>query len=318
MKYRILGKTKLKVSEIGFGAWAIGGNKYGNSYGPTDDNESLKALRIAFDKGCNFFDTADLYGYGHSEELIGIFASDVPREEIIIATKVGADFYTGRVQMNFSPEYIKSAVEESLKRLRTDYIDIYQLHNPSFNLIKDGEIFEVMHDLKKEGKIRHFGVSIDEMNEGIEAVKWAGVDTLQVVYNIFDPEARTDLFPYIEEYNVGVIVREPLANGLLTGKYNENSYFSFGDIRHAWPTTFIRHRTNSSRNLKKFLNDEIDSLVKFSLKFALGENIVSTVIPGCKTTEQAEENFSAGDLRALTRSEITSALNLHSRRFDTY
>lgn len=318
MKYRILGKTGLKVSEIGFGAWAIGGNKYGNSYGNTDDAESLKSLTYAFDHGCNFFDTADLYGYGHSEKLIGNLVSQINRSEIVIATKVGANFYSGGVKMDFSPEYIKKAVDQSLLRLNTDYIDLYQLHNPSLEIIKDGEVFEVMRELKKLGKIRAFGVSIDESIEGIEAIKWAGVDTVQLVYNILDPEAKDEFFEQAELAKIGLIIREPLANGLLTGKYNENSYFPFGDIRHSWPVSFIIHRTNSAKQIKKLLSDEVDTLTKFSLKFASNPLCVGTVIPGCKNLEQTIENILAGDIRQLNQHEINLSMNMQSRRFDTY
>src|SRR5947209_10943562 len=134
MKYRVLGKTVLKVSEVGFGAWAIGGNAHGNSYGPTDDKQSLSAIGRALELGCNFFDTADVYGHGHSESLLGAALRDV-RDQVFIATKVGGNFYDGDVHMDFTPAHLRFAVERSLERLRTDHIDLLQLHNPSINLI---------------------------------------------------------------------------------------------------------------------------------------------------------------------------------------
>lgn len=316
MKYRVLGRTGLKVSEIGFGAWAIGGNAYGNSYGPTDDDESIRALLTSFDYGCNFIDTSDTYGYGHSEELIGQVASQIDRSRLIIATKVGGDFYSGRIRMNFHPGYIRFAINQSLKRLNTDYIDLYQLHNPSLKLIKNGEIFEVMRELKQSGKIRYIGITIDDAVEGIEAIKWEGVDTIQVVYNLFEQEPEIELFPFAELNNIGIIAREPLANGLLTGIYDENSFFPAGDIRHAWPTSFISDRTRAVQNLRPLLSDEIDTLAKLSLKFTLAETAVSTVIPGCKTVDQTMKNFSSSDLRYLTCEELKLISCLYQRRFN--
>lgn len=317
MKYRILGKTQLKVSEVGFGSWAIGGNEFGNSYGPVDDEESIKALNYAFEAGCNFFDTADLYGHGHSEDVIGQFIKQNKREDLIIATKVGCDFYGYGLKMNFSSDYINIAVNQSLKRLKTDYIDVYQLHNPDFETIKNGEVFEVMNELKKQGKIRYFGVCIDEAHEGIEAIKWE-VDTIQAMYNALEPDIENELFEYIKKHNIGLIAREPLSNGILTGKYTENTYFPFGDIRHAWPITYLRHRANSAKALRRFLRDDIDTLTKLALKFVLKNNIVSVTIPGCKTLEQTVENMNVSELSDLTEDEIYKILHLQSRKFDTY
>ncbi|RZL40310.1 MAG: aldo/keto reductase [Pedobacter sp.] len=317
MKYRILGKTGLKVSEIGFGAWAIGGNRHGNSYGPVDDEESLRAIQYAYNSGCNFFDTADLYGHGHSEEVLGNFIKNADRDKIIIATKVGCDFYGYSLKLNFSEEYINIAINESFKRLNTDYIDIYQLHNPPLNLIQNGQIFEIMQELKKQGKIRYFGICIDEAHEGIEAIKW-GVDTIQAMYNVLEPDIGNELFEYTERYNVGLIAREPLSNGILSGKYTENTYFPFGDIRHAWPMSYLRHRVNSAKVLKRFLRDDIDTLTKLALKFALSNKAVDVVIPGCKNLEQTMENMAISEISDLNEDEIYKMLHLQSRKFDTY
>lgn len=317
MKYKILGKTGLKVSDIGFGAWAIGGNAHGNSYGSVDDNESLKALTYAYESGCNFFDTADLYGHGHSESIIGNFLENINRDEVIIATKVGCNFYGYSLKMSFDEEYINFAIEQSLKRLKTDYIDIYQLHNPPPNLIQSGKIFEIMNTLKKQGKIRYFGICIDESYEAIEAIKW-GIDTVQVMYNILEPEIGDEIFEYTDKHNIGVIAREPLSNGILSGKYDESVYFPFGDIRHAWPTSYLRHRVNSSKVLKRFLRDDIDTLTKLAIKFVLNNPSVDIVIPGCKTLEQTMENMSISEVSDLLEEEIYKMKHLQTRRFDTY
>src|SRR5205823_4198821 len=156
---RPLGRTGLDVSEIGFGAWAIGGNAHGNSYGPTKDTESIEAVRRAVDLGVNFFDTADVYGWGHSEEVLGQ-ALEGRREEVFLATKVGGDFYRGGVRMNFDPGYLAFALDRSLQRLRTDHVDLYQLHNPPAELMTDPTTYEVLDALKGEHKIDHYGVSV--------------------------------------------------------------------------------------------------------------------------------------------------------------
>src|SRR3989338_4297843 len=156
MKYRVLGKTGLKISEIGFGCWAIGGT----SYGPTKDEDSLQALETAWERGVNFYDTADTYGHGHSEELLAKFLKGKPRDKVIIASKAGWDFYHGGSRKNFDSDYLRFACDESLKRLGVDTIDLYQLHNPSLELIKEGRVVNVLEELKRAGKIRFIGISI--------------------------------------------------------------------------------------------------------------------------------------------------------------
>src|SRR3989338_3634998 len=204
MKTRRLGRTSIQVSEVGFGCWAIGGS----SYGPTDDGESLRALSFAFDQGINFFDTADTYGNGHSESLVGeVFKESSKRLKAVIATKVGFDFYHGGTKKNFDPDYIRFACGESLKRLRTDYIDLYQLHNTKMEEIEDGSMFRVLSELKREGKIRHWGVSIHVVEEGKKVVE-AGAETIQAIYNIIDQRIKAELMPICEEHEVGLVARE--------------------------------------------------------------------------------------------------------------
>ncbi len=204
MKYRVLGKTGIKVSEVGFGAWAIGGNAHGNSYGPTDDKTSLDAVKKALDVGCNFFDTADVYGHGHSEELLGK-ALEGRRDDVVIATKVGGDFYHGAPRMNFAPEYLLFALQRSLERLQTDHIDLYQLHTPPVQLVKNPSVFRVLEDIKKTGKILHYGISIHDPAAGILAMKTGHPSTIQVVYNILRQEAKNELFGAARENKVAII-----------------------------------------------------------------------------------------------------------------
>ncbi|TLZ92160.1 MAG: aldo/keto reductase, partial [Methanobacteriota archaeon] len=179
MQRRPLGKTGLQVSEIGFGAWAIGGNAHGNSYGPTDDGESIAAVQKAVDLGVNFFDTADVYGWGHSEEVLGK-ALEGRRDQVHLATKVGGDFYHGGVRANFDPGYIAFALERSLQRLRTDHVDLYQLHNPPAETVADPAAYEVLETLKAEGKIVSYGVSVHEPMEASLCLESGKPEVLQI------------------------------------------------------------------------------------------------------------------------------------------
>ena len=166
MRRQPLGRTGLAVSEIGFGAWAIGGNAHGNSYGATSDSTSIDAVQRAVELGVNFFDTADVYGWGHSEEVLGL-ALKGRREDVFLATKVGGDFYHGGVRMNFDPGYLAFALDRSLQRLQTDHVDLYQLHNPPAELMGDPASYEVLDALKGEHKIDHYGVSVHEPVEAL-------------------------------------------------------------------------------------------------------------------------------------------------------
>jgi aryl-alcohol dehydrogenase-like predicted oxidoreductase len=297
MKKRTLGSTDLQVSEIGFGAWAIGGNAHGNSYGPTDNAESIRAIETAVSLGCTFFDTADFYGHGQSEELLGKALKSY-RKDIIIATKGGRDFYHEPPGLNFSEEYLTFAVEQSLKRLDTDHIDLYQLHNPPFSLIERGHVFDVLDKLKAQGKIRYYGISIHDPQEGLLALKFGKPASIQVVYNYLKREAAEELFPRAIAQGVGIIAREPLANGFLTGKYTKESIFPVGDIRHRWPAKYQTALTHQAQDFIKKLGNSPFSPAKSAIRFALSQPAVSVVIPGCKTVEQVEENLSGVDVPA--------------------
>lgn len=314
MNYREFGSSGMRVSEVGFGAWAIGGNAHGNSYGSTDDKTSLDAIARAVDLGLNFFDTADVYGFGHSEELIGR-ALKANRDKMVIATKVGADFYRGFGRQNFSADHVRFALDKSLERLRTDYIDIYQLHNPSMKLIEQPDTFEVFKELKKEGKIRAWGVSIFDPFEGLTALKVARPDCLQVVYNIFTQKPADELLPRAQQQGCAIIAREPLANGFLTGKYTAESKFEQGDIRHDWPEKYIRARVMACDRLRQLRQEPELSLAQLALKFVLANQAVSTVIPGIKSAEQAEENLMASASAALSPAETSRIVELYKKNF---
>lgn len=313
--YRVLGRTGLRVSAIGFGAWAIGGDRHGNSYGPTDDRESLRAIERALELGCNFFDTADVYGHGHSEELLGQVAAR-RRRAMVIATKVGGDFYSGQTRMNFSAKHLQFAVEQSLKRLQTDYLDLYQLHNPTLAMIQDGRVFEVMDELKRAGKIRWYGVSIFEPEEGIAVIESAKADTIQVVVNLLNWRAIPHVLPMAQARGIGVIAREPLHNGILTGKYTPESQFPPGDIRCEWAQSGYLAQLCALVGAMQFLVKPDRTLAQAALRFVLQQAGVSTTIPGAKTAKQVEENLAALEAPALTTDELNQVKYLLFRRVE--
>ena len=302
MRYRRLGKTDLQVSELGFGAWAIGGDKHGHSYGPTDQGESLRAVRRAFELGCTFFDTADIYGHGLSEKLLHQ-ALGSHRQSCVIATKAGNDFYNGPFRKNFDPDYIRFALEKSLQRLQTDYIDLYQLHNPPLMMLERGEHYEILDALKAEGKIRYYGVSVHDAYEGMMAIDTGKPDVIQVVYNLIRQDAREELLPFAAERDVGVIAREPLASGMLTGKYGSDTTFAKGDVRAEWPPEYLAFQAQLVDKLRFLSSDGQRTLAQAALRFVLDEPAVSVAIPGAKTVAHVEENLAASALDALSTTE---------------
>ncbi len=313
MNYRVLGKTGLRVSEIGFGGWAIGGNVHGNSYGPTDDEVSLAAIGRAIDLGCNFFDTADVYGHGHSEELLGQ-ALKARRDKVIIASKVGGDFYHGTPRMNFNGDYIEFALKKSCERLNTNYIDLYQLHNPPVQLLRNPGLYKILDRLRETGRIRHYGVSIHDPEEGIIAMKTGNPETIQVVFNILRQKAKNGLFKTARDNDVAIIAREPLANGFLSGKHTADETFAPGDIRHHFTREYLLNLVLAAEQLK-FLETKNRTLPQAALRFVLDHREVSTVIPGAKTPEQAEENLRTSELPPLTGEELLRVRILREEGF---
>jgi len=316
MKYRDFGSTGIKVSEVGFGGWGIGGNEHGHSYGSTDDKVSLDAINKALDLGCNFFDTADVYGFGHSESLLGKALKN-KRDRVIVATKVGSDFYQGGGFQTFTDEYIRFALEKSLDRLQTDYVDIYQLHNPPLRLLKKDSTYSTLQELKREGKIRAWGISILDPIEGMTALAVTQPDCIQIPVNIFNSRPVETLLPSAFAVGCAIIAREPLANGFLTGKFAKVKEITFedGDVRQNWPPDYVKARIEAAKRLE-FLQKEKRTLTQTAIKFVLSLKEVSVTIPGMKTPQQAEEDLSASDLKALSSMELKEIEALAKRNFD--
>jgi aryl-alcohol dehydrogenase-like predicted oxidoreductase len=295
MQYRKFGNTELVVSEIGFGAWAIGGNaQVGNTpigWGVVDDDTSKKAIRAALDAGINFFDTADFYGLGHSEKILGEVLSD---ENALIATKVGHRNVDEKIILDYSKAYIVKACEESLKKLRRDAIDYYQLHSARMQHLQQEECIEAMELLKQQGKIRYWGLSLNTFHPDAEAnylLERNLGDGFQLVFNIINQKA-IDVIKNAAEKGYGIIARMPLQFGLLTGKFSAAAKFEKDDHRSFRLTTEIIERTLKILEEKvwPFTEEEQINKTQLALSFILSFNEISTTIPGIRTPEHVIQN----------------------------
>jgi aryl-alcohol dehydrogenase-like predicted oxidoreductase len=304
MRYRILGRTSWKVSEISFGAWAIGG-----AWGDVDDKQSLAALHRAVDSGVNFIDTADVYGMGRSERLIAQLKRE-RKEEIVIATKAGRKLPAQTVE-GYTRENLTGWVEESLRNFSTDCLDLLQLHCPPTDLYYHAEVFGVLDDLVKAGKIRYYGVSVERVEEGLKAIEYPNVQTVQIIFNCFRLRPSELLFAQTKKCQVGVLARVPLASGLLTGKINQKTKFASDDHRN-----FNRHgeqfdvgetfsgvdfdvALKAVEELRRISPNQ-ESMAQFALRWILMFDAVSCAIPGGKRPEQVEDNCRASDLPPLS------------------
>jgi aryl-alcohol dehydrogenase-like predicted oxidoreductase len=299
MKYRRLGRTNLQVSEVGFGAWAIGGpvdvrgKPFG--WGPADEAQSTAAIHRALDLGVNFFDTADVYGLGRSEELLGRVLKG---RDVVIATKAGnIRSEKGEAGKDFSKDYLFRAVEGSLKRLRSETLDLFQLHNPSAEELRRGDCLEVLQDLREAGKVRYTGISIHQPEEGLAVLTGPlPVDSLQLAYNLLNTRMAERVLPLALEEDVGVIVRVPLQYGLLTGKFERGVTFPKDDHR-SWTLSreVIERGVSLLETLAPRLEESGLTAAQFALKFVLSHPAVSVTIPGARTAEQVERNVVASD-----------------------
>ncbi|MGA2685002.1 MAG: aldo/keto reductase [Verrucomicrobiota bacterium] len=310
MKYRLLGETGLRVSEIGFGTWGLGGDRKGAvAYGPANDEVSRTALQTACDLGINFFDTADLYGFGHSEELLGEVFSP-RRNSVIIATKGG---FADSGEQDFSVEHLRRALEASLRRLRSDYVDLYQLHSPSIATLREQpEIVELMAELHAAGKIRAWGFSARSPEEARQAIEEFHAPCVQVNFNLTDQRAVTNgLLDLCRQRRAGVIVRTPLCFGFLTGKYAGDSTFAATDHRSRWPAE-QRQRWQEANDVFRFLfsANPSDTPAQLALRFCLSFPAVSTTVPGMLTDAHVRENAAASERETLPSELLRRAVQV--------
>jgi len=319
MRYRWLGNTGLKVSEIGFGAWAIGGAWWG----PQDDNDSRMALHQSLDMGCNFIDTAWVYGDGHSEKLIGGVIKE-RGEKPIIATKVPPKNWnwdnppgTALAQV-FPGDWVQSKTEESLRNLGVDCLDVLQLHTWSREWNQESEpLLSTVARLKREGKIRAFGISLRDKGpeEANDLIRWRQVDALQIFFNLFYQDPLWKVFPLARQYGVGVIARVPLAFGALSGKFNLQTRFIGDDHRrNLYKGEGLRLTLKKVEKLK-FLTSKNQPLSEAALKWTLAFSEVSTSIPGIRNIKQAVFNCSAGDGEKLSSQAVRKSEKLYLAHF---
>ncbi len=315
MKYTRLGSRGPEVSTIGFGAWAIGGINWGK----TDDRVSKKALHKALDIGVTLIDTADVYGFGHSETLISEVIKEREKGDIIIATKAGNDFYNtteednkgyGPIRQNADRDYIIWAAEQSLKRLGVEVLDILHLHSPDKEKLERDDPWEALDRLKQQGKIKHAAWSVQSFKETEQAFLLDRhhqlIDCIQVRYNLLECEAEKELFPRAQKYGIGVIVRIPLLFGLLTGKFNRKSRFDRDDHRifNLSPEKLEKYLSELKRIQPLFERYPNQTMTQVSLRFCISNPACHTAIPGAKTPQQVQENCAASDFGPIPIDEI--------------
>lgn len=303
MKYRKLGQTGMEVSEVSFGTWAIG-----SGWGETDDKESIAALEKALEMGVNFFDTADVYGMGRSEKLLAQLKRR-HKDDFYIATKAGRKL-DPHVAESYTIENIRGFVEDSLKKLETERIDLLQLHCPPTDVYYGPELFEGLDGLVKEGKLWNYGVSVEKVEEALKAIEYPGVKTVQIIFNMFRQRPAELFFPEAKKKGTGIIVRVPLASGLLTGKMTKNTTFAKDDHRNFNRNgeAFDKGETFAGVNYEDGLAavDELKnicpenmSLAQFALRWILMFEEISCTIPGAKRPDQTQENIEAADFPPL-------------------
>lgn len=317
MLYRPLGRTGWHISSIGFGAWAIGG-----TWGQTDDTAAMAALHRALDRGVNFFDTADVYGDGHSERLLARLKRERPNDPFYIATKAGR-----RLDPHVAEGYrdLRPFIERSLQNLQADAIDLLQLHCPPSAVYGMPEVFSALDDLVREGKLRHYGVSVERIDEALAALKYPGVQSVQIIYNLFRQRPAEAFLPAAQAAQVGVLARLPLSSGMLSGKFTRDSHFGADDHRgfNRRGEAFDKGETFSGvdfeqslaavEELRTLLPEGV-SLARLALRWILMNEAVTAAIPGGRTPAQVDENVSAADLAALPVPQMQALVDVYQRR----
>lgn len=301
MKQKKLGNTSLSVSVIGFGTWGLGGF----SYGPMDEKTAIDLLRTALNKGITFFDTSDLYGNGRSEKLLGCAFSS-HRDSIVYATKGGTLSHTGfHMPQDFSRKHLNHALERSLRRLNTEYVDLYQLHSPKMEDVEQHDCLETLDRLKRDGKIREYGISVRSPIDGKVAIEKYGFKIVQANYNLIDHRAEEcGLFETAVAHRAGIICRTPICFGFLSGKLNSETSFSKGDHRVNWPKDQLDRWAKAPALFANLVKVSGQSYAQMALQFCLSQEAISTVIPGMMNRKELEEDLAVADLPPLTSGEL--------------
>lgn len=319
MEYRQLGRTDMKVSAISFGAWAIGG-----TWGPVDDEQSMRALHAAVDAGTNFVDTADVYGDGRSERLVARLRRERQGETIFVATKAGRRL-AKQTPEGYSRENLTAWVERSLKNLEMDAVDLLQLHCPHPRVYDMPEVFGILEDMVRDGKIRHYGISVETVDEALRGIRHDGVRTVQIIFNMLRQKPAEAFFAAAKARGVGILARVPLASGLLTGKLTKATTFAPDDHRsfNREGAAFDKGETFSGVPYDVGLEvvERLRPLVppgatmsQLALRWTLMFDAVSCAIPGAKTPEQARDNAAAAELPPLAPETMEAVKAVYDER----
>ena len=321
MKYRRLGKSGIKVSEIGFGAWTLGLDWWGKTI---DDSEAIKMLKRAYDLGINFYETADMYGKGKSERLLGQAFKDM-RNDIIYSTKWGYDMYGAEqighqeLPQKHDPEFLQFALKKSMERLQTDYIDVYSLHNPKMDTIQNDELFSALDGLVRSGTIKGHGVALGPAigwrDEGLFSITNRNITCLQTVYNLLEQDPGRDLMSAAAKSNVGIMVRVPDASGLLTGKVTAETKFDKNDHRSFRKQEFIKEAMQKIENMKPLANSKGWNITELAIKFILSQPQISVVLPTMVSVEEIEMFAAISDGSYLSASEAAQLEEMYEKNF---
>ncbi|WP_158056654.1 aldo/keto reductase [Halorussus halophilus] len=318
MEQRELGSTGYDVTEVGLGTWEIGGD-----WGDISESEGKRAIETALDAGIDFLDTADVYGDGRSEQIIADVLAERD-EEPVVATKAGRRLDPHEAE-RYDRENLERFVERSRENLDTDTLDLVQLHCPPTDAYYQPETFDALADLKQDRKISHYGVSVERVEEGLKAIEYPGVETVQIIFNPFRQRPAELFFEQAEERDVGVIVRVPLASGLLTGKLDETSEFPENDHRNfnregeafdvgeTFAGVPFGEGLEAVEQLREFVPDDA-TMAQFALRWILDFDAVSTVIPGSTSPEHIRDNVAASELSSLSDDQLAGVQDVYDER----
>lgn len=312
MQQRKFGKTGITVSEIGMGTWELGGREWGD----ISEEDAIKLLKYAYDKGVTFYDTADQYGGGRAERLLREAFSTLG-DSVTIATKLGYELDSdgwisqgGKVpSYNASREYIRQAVEGSLSRLKRDVIDVYQFHAPPPDDIWD-EAFGAMEELKQEGKIRFYGLCLGNAAQALKAISETGISSLMLTYNILNQGMASPVMETAAENGIAVVGRQPLSSGLLTGHINADTQFAANDYRKTWSREKIVSDLERVEKTRSVVGDNAESLPQAALKFILAHPAICCVIPGMMSPEQVDDGVATSVAESLPETVLNKLRNL--------
>ena len=323
MKTRTFGTTDLRCSEIGFGTWALGSDWWGK----VTSGQGRNLLRKALDLGVTFFDTGNVYGLGANEEIVGKALAGVPRESVQISTKVGYVLEGGRQQhsqgerpQDWSPAHVRSSLESSLRRLGTDYVDLYQLHNPRMDAVERDDVFEELERLRAEGRLRHYGVALGPAigwrQEGLRALRERAIASVQTVYNVLEQDPGRDFLEAAQGSGAGVMARVPTSSGLLEDKYTLETTFPPHDHRSHRPREWLVEGLQKVERLRFLCDEHGLTMAQAAFKFILAQDAIACVLPTITDQRELEEWAESSDKPDLTDSDLARVADLYERNFD--